>query len=98
MALTRVYAIKRGHDGRLLREEGEQFDVDLADPKYKGSDWFAPVNSPKAVQAAKAAKVKTDPKARPPGAGPAKGSAVPEGDPEAQRPPGSGPVPESDMV
>lgn len=96
MALTRVCALLRGHDGKAVREAGEQFDVDLSDPRFKGSDWFAPINSPEVAQAAKAARKKDDPKARPTGAGPAKGTAMV--DEEGERPPGAGPVPGGDMV
>jgi hypothetical protein len=70
MALTRVIALERGHDGRIVREAGEQFDVDLADERYKGTTWFVPANKAPVV------KVKADSKARPPGAGPLPGSAV----------------------
>lgn len=70
MAQVQVVAVDRGHDGRQVREAGETFTVD--DSRLKeGSTWFVAVDkAPKAKPA--------DPKARPPGAGPAKGSAPPE--------------------
>jgi len=71
MAQTKVIALERGHDGRILREPGEVFDLDVADPRFKGSTWFAPVD-----KAPKVVLKKADPKARPPGAGPLPGSAV----------------------
>lgn len=79
-----VIALERGHDGRVVREVGERFEVDLDDPRFKGATWFCePDKAPAPKPAAK--------NARPPGAGPAKGSAV-NRDPapgEAQ-PPASG--------
>jgi hypothetical protein len=71
MSNTRVVALERGHCGRAVREQGEEFEVDLADPKFKNSTWFTPVD-----KAPKPKKV--DPNARPPGAGPSKGSAPPD--------------------
>lgn len=71
MSSVRVVALERGHDGRAVREPGEEFDLDLADPRFKGSNWFAEVGKdpkPKRV----------DPNAAPPGAGPKKGSAPPD--------------------
>lgn len=70
MSSVRVVALDRGHDGRVLREAGEEFEVD--DSRLKdGSTWFVPV--------AKAPKPKqVDPLAPPPGAGPKKGSAPPD--------------------
>lgn len=78
MARTRVIALDRGHDGTGVREAGEEFFVDLDDPRYKGSTWFVPADKapgPKPV----------DPNAQPPGAGPKRGSRakpdpVPGGD------------------
>lgn len=69
--LIKVVALRDGHDGRLFRSANEVFSVDSEDPRYKGADWFAPIErAPKVV-------VKTaDPKARPPGAGPLPGSAI----------------------
>lgn len=65
----RVIAIERGHDGTQMREVGEEFDV--TDERAKdGSTWFVPVDEAPAPR-------KHDPKARPPGAGPAKGSRTP---------------------
>lgn len=67
--MPRVIAIERGHDGRMIREVGEQFDV--SDARMKdGSTWFVLVKDAPEPGAAK-------PKpARPPGAGPLPGSAV----------------------
>lgn len=65
--MTKVIAVERGHCGLTVREIGEEFDVDLKDPRFKGSTWFVPsdeAQSPKRV----------DPNAQPPGAGPKKGS------------------------
>jgi hypothetical protein len=74
MSTVRVVALERGHDGRILREAGEQFEVNESRLK-DGSTWFVPV--------AKAPKAKPEnPNARPPGAGPAKGSAEPEAPPD----------------
>jgi hypothetical protein len=84
MAQTKVVALERGHDGRILREAGEVFDLDVADPRFKGSTWFAPVD-----KAPKPTAKKADPKARPLGAGPLPGSAVQED------PPGN---PDGDLV
>lgn len=66
-----VVAIEPGHDGRVYRQAGERFSVDVDDPRFKDSTWFA---EPEKVPPPKA-KPK---EARPPGAGPAKGSAVKE--------------------
>lgn len=75
----RVVAIERGHDGRELREIGEEFDVadDLFEVVKKdnvericvkdGSTWFVPVDEKPAPKPA----VRN---ARPPGQGPARGS------------------------
>lgn len=66
--MPRVIAVERGHDGRVLREVGEQFDV--TDERLKdGSTWFVLL------------KDAPEPKAplknqRPPGAGPSRGSAA----------------------
>lgn len=72
--MARVIAVERGHDGRVVREPGEEFDLDLDDPRFKGSTWFATSDklpAPKVI----------DPNAQPPGAGPKKGSkAKPEAD------------------
>lgn len=70
MSSVRVVALERGHCGRAVREQGEEFDVD--DSRLKdGTSWFAPVG--------KAPKAKpVDPNAPPPGAGPKKGSAPPD--------------------
>lgn len=71
--MARVVAIERGHDGRQVREIGEEFD--LPDDRIKdGSTWFALAGKAPARKA-------VDPAAQPPGAGPKKGSAAPaEGD------------------
>lgn len=66
---TKVVAIARGHDGSAVREEGEVFVLNLNDPRYAGSTWFVKVDEAPPPKAA-------DPKKRPPGAGPAKGSAA----------------------
>lgn len=72
--MTKVIAIERGHDGMAVREVGEVFDVDLNDPRFKSSTWFAPADGapePKAESA----------NPTPPGAGPKRGSrAKPEAD------------------
>lgn len=78
MATIKVIALERGHDGRVLREAGESFDLDTEDPRFKGSTWFVPVN-----KAPKVVVKKSDPKVRPPGAGPLPGSAVPDEPPAA---------------
>ena len=65
--MTKVVAIERGHDGRVIREAGEEFDVDFNDKRFVGVTWFVPKEQapvPKAV----------DPHARPAGAGPKPGS------------------------
>ena len=78
--MARVIAIEAGHDGRHYRHRGEQFDVadDVLGKDGKpidGTSWYCAVE--------KAPPPKPTPKnARPPGAGPAKGSAV--ADPEAK--------------
>jgi hypothetical protein len=71
--MARVIAVERGHDGRVLREAGEQFDV--PDERLKdGSNWFVPVD--------KAPPPKPPTKnPRPPGAGPLKGSAAQQAEP-----------------
>lgn len=70
MSSVRVVALERGHCGRMVREAGEEFDVDESRLK-DGSRWFAEVQ--------KAPKPKrVDPNAPPPGAGPKKGSAPPD--------------------
>ena len=65
--MTKVVAVERGHDGRVLHEVGEEFDVDLEDVRFKGSTWFVPVDQKPALK-------QVDPHARPPGAGPKPGS------------------------
>jgi len=67
--MARVIAIARGHDGKVIREEGEAFDV--PDARLKdGSTWFVPED--KAAEAMKPAAARKT--ARPPGAGPLRGS------------------------
>lgn len=65
--MARVVAVERGHDGVRVREPGEEFDV--PDARLKdGSTWFVDVK--------KAPEEKVPaPNARPPGAGPVRGSA-----------------------
>lgn len=68
-----VIAVERGHDGRSVREQGETFFV--SEERLKdGSTWFVPTSKAPAPK-------KADPLARPPGAGPAKGSRVRENEP-----------------
>lgn len=72
--MARVIAVERGHDGRFVRDIGEEFDVDLNDLRFKGVTWFVPKEQapvPKRV----------DPNAQPPGAGPKRGSRVKADDP-----------------
>lgn len=77
--MARVVALENGHDGRAYRRAGEQFDV--PDARLKdGSSWFVPVGK-EPPQKPK----QTD--TRPPGAGPAPGSAV------GDLPTGAGPLP-----
>lgn len=71
--MARVIAVERGHCGLRVREVGEEFNVDLNDPRFKGSTWFTP------VEQAPAPKL-VDPNAPPPGAGPKKGSRIKDGD------------------
>lgn len=85
--ITQVVALERGHDGRVVREPGEHFSLDIEDARFKGSTWFAPVGSPEA----RPKKAERDPKARPPGAGPIPGSAVVD----LEATPGAGPLPAS---
>lgn len=72
--MARVIAVERGHCGLMVREPGEEFEVDLEDPRFKGCTWFTTKDNlpaPKVI----------DPNAQPPGAGPKKGSkARAEGD------------------
>jgi hypothetical protein len=72
--MARVIAVERGHDGRVMREPGERFDV--PDARLKdGSTWF--------VEESKAPAPAVKPKSKiPPGAGPIKGSAVKDGEPD----------------
>jgi hypothetical protein len=65
--MTKVVAVERGHDGRVVREVGEEFDIDLEDARFKGSTWFAEPDKKPALK-------QVDPNARPPGAGPKPGS------------------------
>lgn len=62
-----VIAKERGHDGAHLREAGERFQLDIADPRFAGSTWFVPADDYKPP-------VVKSKNARPPGAGPAPGS------------------------
>lgn len=78
-----VIALARGHDGRRSVEAGEKFSV----PAYRltdGSTWFV-----------EEAKFKPAPPpstlARPPGAGPLRGSAVRDEESHAPGMPGAGP-------
>lgn len=77
--MARVVAVENGHDGRVYRRAGEQFEV--PDSRLKdGSSWFVPVGKeppPKPKP--------TD--TRPPGAGPAPGSAI------GEQVTGAGPLP-----
>jgi len=67
--VQQVVALEPGHDGRVYRNVGERFSVDLDDPRYKGATWF--------VAPEKVPEPKPKPKSvRPPGAGPEKGSAI----------------------
>jgi hypothetical protein len=63
--LTQVTAIERGHDGIAVREIGDTFHVDMADPRFKGCSWFVP-----SAEYVKPVPAKDT---RPPGAGPARG-------------------------
>lgn len=86
----RVVAIARGHDGRAVREVGEEFDV--ADARLKdGSTWFVPTGSPAVAEAQKAEAAKEV--GIPPGAGPTRGSKD-----EDPIPPGAGPRPKAEKV
>jgi len=76
-----VVALEPGHDGRVYRNTGERFRVP-AERIKDGTTWFVPVDKAPAPKP----QVKNP---RPPGAGPAKGSAVqddvtPGAGPEAQ--------------
>lgn len=71
--MTRVVALEKGHDGLTVRAVGEEFDVNLDDPRFKGATWFSTVDK---VPAPKP----FDPNAQPPGAGPKKGSRVVKAD------------------
>ena len=71
--MAQVVALERGHDGLRIREAGEEFDIDLKDPRYAKSTWFAPVDKRPAAKVEPA-------NATPPGAGPKKGSAVEPGE------------------
>ena len=43
MSNVRVVALDRGHCGRAVREQGEEFEVD--DSRMKdGSTWFTPID------------------------------------------------------
>lgn len=67
--IVQVVALEPGHDGRVYRVAGERFSVDLDDGRFKGATWFSkPEDVPPPKPAAK--------DKRPPGAGPAKGSAL----------------------
>lgn len=85
--MARVVAVERGHDGRAVREIGEEFDVDTNEARFKGCTWFVPVNK-------RPPPVEVDPRAQPPGAGPKKGSAVADEAP----PPGAGPLADSSVA
>lgn len=67
--LVEVVALEPGHDGRVYRRTGERFHVPSGRLK-DGTTWFV-----KADKAPAPAKEKA-PAARPPGAGPLRGSAV----------------------
>jgi hypothetical protein len=92
--ITEVVALERGHDGRLVRDAGERFSLDLDDKRFNGATWFAPVDSPAVAEAAAKAKQAQRPNARPLGAGPLPGSNAKD-----EPVPGAGPLPGSaDMV
>ena len=44
VSVTKVVALVKGHDGNVVREVGEEFEINLADPKYDGVTWFEPVD------------------------------------------------------
>lgn len=70
--MARVIAVERGHDGRVMREVGERFDV--PDERLKdGSTWFVPEGKEPPPAPKPKSKI-------PPGAGPIKGSAVKDAD------------------
>lgn len=73
--MARVIATERGHDGRVMREVGEQFDVP-AERLKDGSTWFVEVGKEPAPVPAKKNKL-------PPGAGPVRGSAIRDPEPDA---------------
>ena len=75
MSMIEVIAVERGHDGIDIREKGERFLVPEARLK-DGSDWFVPV-----VEAP--VEVPKPKDARPPGAGPVKGSKAKQNVPVA---------------
>ena len=70
--MARVVATKRGHDGRIVREIGEEFDM----PEGVKGSWFVPVGK------APPPAPEPDPNAQPPGAGPKKGSRVKAAEPD----------------
>lgn len=72
--MAKVIAIEPGHDGRVYRQAGEVFDVP-AERLKDGSAWFVEVD--KAPPPAPAKKNKL-----PPGAGPIKGSAIRDAEPD----------------
>lgn len=70
--MTKVVALQAGHDGTEYRNAGEEFTVDLDDPRFKDSSWFE--------EAGKTRESKpTNKNERPPGAGPVKGSGSKSG-------------------
>lgn len=73
--MTKVVALEKGHDGVDIREQGEEFDVDLDDRRFAGSTWFVPVE-----QAPKPEVKKKGPDPRPPGQGPKPGSKAKDTD------------------
>ena len=65
--MARVIAIEAGHDGVFRREPGEEFDINVDDPRFKGSSWFALKDQAPAPK-------RVNPNDPPPGAGPKRGS------------------------
>lgn len=75
--MTEVIALEAGHDGRVFRQAGERFHVDMEDKRFEGATWF--------VEPEKAPPPKAKPTSTiPPGAGPKKGSGMRDHDPESE--------------
>lgn len=56
--MATVIATERGHDGVAVREVGDEFTLNLDEPRFQGCTWFKPKDAPAAEVAEAVAPTK----------------------------------------